>query len=270
MKKQREVRVKTYAVDGMSEAVYQIHYGRGHCLELRLSNGTKTQYGMKPAIYMSGNVIEQAIIENSELFKNGTVYVLRESEKGEKIEVEVRGKDDEAQTIGENGKAGDTGMPGRDGKPGGNGGNGKTESSATKSPRTVAEGKARLAPDSASTGAEDTGTEGTSNESGEAEGTGNKSGEAEGTGNKSGEAEGTGAEGDEAEGTGAEGGEAEGTGAEGDEAEGSESAGLVFEDLASAQDYLIERYGVKRTEIRSKKAVVELGKSRGVSVTIKD
>ena len=50
----------------------------------------------------------------------------------------------------------------------------------------------------------------------------------------------------------------------------AEGSGMVFDDLSSAQDYLIETFGVKRTEIRSKKGVIEFGNSHGVNIIISD
>lgn len=220
MKKQKETKSKTYAVNGLCEASYNIKYGKNHSMTLRFANGTKTQYGMKPAIYITNNVIEQAVIENSKLFKEGTIYLLRESVTG-KVEVEMRGPNetDEVKTVeaakNEEGSEGN----GNDANAG-NGSSGDNSAGidhhAGTSVNTVSDGN----------------------------------------GND----------------TNAGNGSSEKTYAAVDEAGNDDAEGrsLVFDDLSSAQDYLIETFGVKRTEIRSKKGVIEFGNSHGVNIIISD
>ena len=219
MKKQKETKSKTYAVNGLCEASYNIKYGKNHSITLRFANGTKTQYGMKPAIYITNSVMEQAIIENSKLFKEGTIYLLRESVTG-KVEVEMRGPNetDEVKTTnttkdeeGSEGNGNDTNAG--NGSSGDN--NAGTDRHAGTSVNTVSDGN------------------------------GNDTNAGNGSSEK------TYAAVDEA----------------GNDTEGS---GMVFDDLSSAQDYLIETFGVKRTEIRSKKGVIEFGNSHGVNITISD
>lgn len=219
MKKQKETKSKTYAVNGLCEASYNIKYGKNHSITLRFANGTKTQYGMKPAIYITNSVMEQAIIENSKLFKEGTIYLLRESVTG-KVEVEMRGPNetDEVKTTNtakdEEGSEGN----GNDANAG-NGSSGDNNAGIDRHARTSV----------------NTVSDGNGNDTNAGNGSSEKTYTAV----------------DEA----------------GNDTEGS---GMIFDDLSSAQDYLIETFGVKRTEIRSKKGVIEFGNSHGVNIIISD
>lgn len=219
MKKQKETKSKTYAVNGLCEASYNIKYGKNHSITLRFANGTKTQYGMKPAIYITNSVMEQAIIENSKLFKEGTIYLLRESVTG-KVEVEMRGPNetDEVKTTNtakdEEGSEGN----GNDANAG-NGSSGDNNAGIDRHARTSV----------------NTVSDGNVNDTNAGNGSSEKTYTAV----------------DEA----------------GNDTEGS---GMIFDDLSSAQDYLIETFGVKRTEIRSKKGVIEFGNSHGVNIIISD
>ena len=219
MKKQKETKSKTYAVNGLCEASYNIKYGKNHSITLRFANGTKTQYGMKPAIYITNSVMEQAIIENSKLFKEGTIYLLRESVTG-KVEVEMRGPNETDEVKTTNTAKDEEGSEGNGNDA--NAGNGSSEDNNA--------GIDRHAGTSVNT-------------------------VSDGNGND----------------TNAGNGSSEKTYTTVDEAvNDAEGSGMVFDDLSSAQDYLIETFGVKRTEIRSKKGVIEFGNSHGVNIIISD
>ena len=219
MKKQKETKSKTYAVNGLCEASYNIKYGKNHSITLRFANGTKTQYGMKPAIYITNSVMEQAIIENSKLFKEGTIYLLRESVTG-KVEVEMRGPNETDEVKTTNTAKDEEGSEG----------NGNDANAGNGSSGDNNAGIDRHAGTSVNT---------------VSDGNGNDTN----AGNSSSEK--TYAAVDEA----------------GNDAEGRS---MMFDDLSSAQDYLIETFGVKRTEIRSKKGVIEFGNSHGVNIIISD
>lgn len=219
MKKQKEIKSKTYAVNGLCEASYNINYGKNHSMTLRFANGTKTQYGMKPAIYITNNVIEQAVIENSKLFKEGTIYLLRESVTG-KVEVEMRGPNETDEVKTTNTAKDEEGSEG----------NGNDANAGNGSSGDNNAGIDRHAGTSVNT-------------------------VSDGNGND----------------TNAGNGSSEKTYTTVDEAvNDAEGSGMVFDDLSSAQDYLIETFGVKRTEIRSKKGVIEFGNSHGVNIIISD
>lgn len=219
MKKQKETKSKTYAVNGLCEASYNIKYGKNHSITLRFANGTKTQYGMKPAIYITNSVIEQAIIENSKLFKEGTIYLLRESVTG-KVEVEMRGPNETDEVKTTNTAKDEEGSEG----------NGNDANAGNGSSGDNNAGIDRHAGTSVNT---------------VSDGNGNDTNAGNGSSEKTYTAV------DEA----------------GNDTEGS---GMIFDDLSSAQDYLIETFGVKRTEIRSKKGVIEFGNSHGVNIIISD
>lgn len=219
MKKQKETKSKTYAVNGLCEASYNIKYGKNHSITLRFANGTKTQYGMKPAIYITNSVMEQAIIENSKLFKEGTIYLLRESVTG-KVEVEMRGPNETDEVKTTNTAKDEEGSEG----------NGNDANAGNGSSGDNNAGIDRHAGTSVNT-------------------------VSDGNGND----------------TNAGNGSSEKTYTTVDEAvNDAEGSGMVFDDLSSAQDYLIETFGVKRTEIRSKKGVIEFGNSHGVNIIISD
>lgn len=219
MKKQKETKSKTYAVNGLCEASYNIKYGKNHSITLRFANGTKTQYGMKPAIYITNNVMEQAIIENSKLFKEGTIYLLRESVTGN-VEVEMRGPNETDEVKTTNTAKDEEGSEG----------NGNDANAGNGSSGDNNAGIDRHAGTSVNT---------VSNGNGNDTNAGN--------------------------------GSSEKTYTTVDEAvNDAEGSGMVFDDLSSAQDYLIETFGVKRTEIRSKKGAIEFGNSHGVNIIISD
>lgn len=219
MKKQKETKSKTYAVNGLCEASYNIKYGKNHSITLRFANGTKTQYGMKPAIYITNSVMEQAIIENSKLFKEGTIYLLRESVTGN-VEVEMRGPNETDEVKTTNTAKDEEGSEG----------NGNDANAGNGSSGDNNAGIDRHAGTSVNT---------VSNGNGNDTNAGN--------------------------------GSSEKTYTTVDEAvNDAEGSGMVFDDLSSAQDYLIETFGVKRTEIRSKKGAIEFGNSHGVNIIISD
>lgn len=229
MKKQKETKSKTYAVNGLCEASYNIKYGKNHSITLRFANGTKTQYGMKPAIYITNSVMEQAIIENSKLFKEGTIYLLRESVTG-KVEVEMRGPNETDEVKTTNTAKDEEGSEGNGNDA--NAGNGSSEDN------------------NAGNGSSGDNNAGIDRHAGTSVNT-----VSDGNGND----------------TNAGNGSSEKTYTTVDEAvNNAEGSGMVFDDLSSAQDYLIETFGVKRTEIRSKKGVIEFGNSHGVNIIISD
>lgn len=212
MEKIKELMVKTYAVDNASEVVFSIHYGRANTLEVRFTNGTKTQMGNIPATYICQDPMKQAIIENSDLYKKGAIYLLRQNESG--------------KTYAVHDATGDDAKPAKESKPQTTQGKKKD---VIPSHEAVNTDGVNPAPD-----------------------VNHLTGDADG-----------GAQPNEPS------PEDDGIPVSNDKnGEQTDANALPFADVAEAQDYLCDNYDVKRSDIRSKKAVLEFAKSKGLSIVI--
>lgn len=69
--------LKTYGAPGLMEWQAQIKVGKA-TFNFCFSGGTLTGYGVTPALYATKNKVYQAIIENSDYFKNGKITLVRE------------------------------------------------------------------------------------------------------------------------------------------------------------------------------------------------
>lgn len=70
--------IRTYGVEGYMDWQCQIPVGRARAI-VHFTGGTMTSYGVTPAEYSTGDVVQQKIIENSEHFKSGRIKLLRKT-----------------------------------------------------------------------------------------------------------------------------------------------------------------------------------------------
>lgn len=76
---------KTYGIFGYIEYTAEIAVGKAH-LSIHFDKGSVNAHGTYPATYTSKNPIEQAIIENSPLFKQERIKFIRATEVADEEE----------------------------------------------------------------------------------------------------------------------------------------------------------------------------------------
>ena len=82
---------KTYGVQGYMEWQALIRCGKA-TLTVHFSGGSLTGYGVTPAEFTTENPMTQAIIENSDYFKKGKIFLMREVEGTGKFKEFVKGQ----------------------------------------------------------------------------------------------------------------------------------------------------------------------------------
>lgn len=82
---------KTYGVQGYMEWQSLIRCGKA-TVTVHFSGGSLTGYGVTPAEFTTENPITQAIIENSDYFKKGKIFLMREVEGTGKFKEFVKGQ----------------------------------------------------------------------------------------------------------------------------------------------------------------------------------
>ena len=82
---------KTYGVQGYMEWQALIRCGKA-TVTVHFSGGSLTGYGVTPAEFTTENPMTQAIIENSDHFKNGKIFLMREVEGTGKFKEFVKGQ----------------------------------------------------------------------------------------------------------------------------------------------------------------------------------
>ena len=82
---------KTYGVHGYMEWQALIRCGKA-TLTVHFSGGSLTGYGVTPAEFTTENPMTQAIIENSDYFKKGKIFLMREVEGTGKFKEFVKGQ----------------------------------------------------------------------------------------------------------------------------------------------------------------------------------
>ncbi len=75
-------KIKTYGVRGLMEWVCSIPVGKSH-MRIEFTGGVLTSYGNTPAKFVTKDLLQQAIIENSDLFKKGRIVLLSVMETDE-------------------------------------------------------------------------------------------------------------------------------------------------------------------------------------------
>lgn len=91
-------KVKTYGIHGVVERVIAARLGKA-TMNITFSGGIMDSSGVRPATFTTNKVVEQYVVENHPMFKNGSIKVINEivvePEKG----VEKTVKVDEVTTI---------------------------------------------------------------------------------------------------------------------------------------------------------------------------
>lgn len=82
---------KTYGVQGYMEWQALIRCGKA-TVTVHFSGGSLTGYGVTPAEFTTENPMTQAIIENSDYFKKGKIFLIREVEGTGKFKEFVKGQ----------------------------------------------------------------------------------------------------------------------------------------------------------------------------------
>ena len=82
---------KTYGVQGYMEWQALIRCGKA-TVTVHFSGGSLTGYGVTPAEFTTENPMTQAIIENSDHFKKGKIFLMREIEGTGKFKEFVKGQ----------------------------------------------------------------------------------------------------------------------------------------------------------------------------------
>ena len=82
---------KTYGVQGYMEWQALIRCGKA-TVTVHFSGGSLTGYGVTPAEFTTENPMTQAIIENSDYFKKGKIFLMREVEGTGKFKEFVKGQ----------------------------------------------------------------------------------------------------------------------------------------------------------------------------------
>lgn len=93
--------LKTYGAPGLMEWQAQIKVGKA-TFNFCFSGGTLTGYGVTPALYATKNKVYQAIIENSDYFKNGKITLVRELPiEGEEADAKAEVAEEQTKTEAE-------------------------------------------------------------------------------------------------------------------------------------------------------------------------
>ena len=88
---QMKAKKKTYGVQGYMEWQALIRCGKA-TLTVHFRGGSLTGYGVTPAEFTTENPMTQAIIENSDYFKKGKIFLMREVEGTGKFKEFVKGQ----------------------------------------------------------------------------------------------------------------------------------------------------------------------------------
>lgn len=91
-------KVKTYGIHGVVERVIAARLGKA-TMNITFSGGIMDSSGVRPATFTTNKVVEQYVVENHPMFKNGSIKVINEiilePEKSDEKTVKV----DEVTTI---------------------------------------------------------------------------------------------------------------------------------------------------------------------------
>lgn len=72
--------IKTYGVKGYMEWTALIKVGRAN-IQVPFTGGTKSGYGLSPATYTCREKVFQKVLENSDYFKSGKIYLVSQIEE---------------------------------------------------------------------------------------------------------------------------------------------------------------------------------------------
>lgn len=87
---------KTYAINGIVEASYLFKAGQGS-VRAEFTGGVIDERRFRPATMTTKNNIAMLVIENSDMFKNGTIFIAAQSEDAKPMAISETAKKDKAK-----------------------------------------------------------------------------------------------------------------------------------------------------------------------------
>jgi Cu/Ag efflux protein CusF len=91
-------KVKTYGIHGVVERVIAARLGKA-TMNITFSGGIMDSSGVRPATFTTNKVVEQYVVENHPMFKNGSIKVISEIDLEPKKETAKTEKVDEVTTL---------------------------------------------------------------------------------------------------------------------------------------------------------------------------
>ena len=91
-------KVKTYGIHGVVERVIAARLGKA-TMNITFSGGIMDSSGVRPATFTSNKVVEQYVVENHPMFKNGSIKVISEIDLEPKEETAKTEKVEEVKTL---------------------------------------------------------------------------------------------------------------------------------------------------------------------------
>lgn len=91
-------KVKTYGIHGVVERVIAARLGKA-TMNITFSGGIMDSSGVRPATFTTNKVVEQYVVENHPMFKNGPIKVISEIDLEPKKETAKTEKVEEVKTL---------------------------------------------------------------------------------------------------------------------------------------------------------------------------
>jgi hypothetical protein len=91
-------KVKTYGIHGVVERVIAARLGKA-TMNITFSGGIMDSSGVRPATFTTNKVVEQYVVENHPMFKNGSIKVISEIDLEPKKETAKTEKVEEVKTL---------------------------------------------------------------------------------------------------------------------------------------------------------------------------
>jgi hypothetical protein len=91
-------KVKTYGIHGVVERVIAARLGKA-TMNITFSGGIMDSSGVRPATFTTNKVVEQYVVENHPMFKNGSIKVISEIDLEPKEETAKTEKVEEVKTL---------------------------------------------------------------------------------------------------------------------------------------------------------------------------
>ena len=93
-------KVKTYGIHGVVERVIAARLGKA-TMNITFSGGIMDSSGVRPATFTTNKVVEQYVVENHPMYKNGSIKVISEIDLEPKKETAKAEKVEEVTTMQE-------------------------------------------------------------------------------------------------------------------------------------------------------------------------
>lgn len=87
---------KTYAINGIVEASYLFKAGQGS-VRAEFTGGVIDERRFRPATMTTKNNIAMLVIENSDMFKNGTIFIAAQSEDAKPMAIAENAQKDKTE-----------------------------------------------------------------------------------------------------------------------------------------------------------------------------